>query len=328
MNWRRQFGRLGVGAALLSCTSFVAAQAASDASQWLQRIQQAAADRTYQGTMMTSAGGLVSSSRVVHICNGRERYERIEVLDGQVRRQYRHNGAVLTLWPQTRVAVLEQQDPVADFPSLPANGARALESYELRSIGMDRIAGYEAEVLMLKPRDGHRYAQRLWAERDSGLLLRTDVLGPRGEVLESSAFTDLSIGGKPAVESVLGPMKKLEGYRVIKPQSQRTQLEAEGWSLARSVPGFQLVNCVKRPLDAVADGNAAEQVLQTVFSDGLTHVSVFIERFDAQRHRAMRTVLGATNTSMSRVGDWWITVVGDVPMATVQQFETMLQRRP
>ncbi|HSW04873.1 MucB/RseB C-terminal domain-containing protein [Aquabacterium sp.] len=327
VNWRRQFGRLGVGAALLSCASLVGAQA-GDAGQWLQRIQQAAADRTYQGTMMTSAAGVVSSSRVAHICNGRERYERIEVLDGQVRRQYRHNGLVLTLWPQTKVAVVEQQDSIADFPSLPSASVRALDSYELRSIGMDRIAGHEAEVLMLKPRDGHRYAQRLWAERESGLLLRTDVLGPRGEVLESSAFTDLSIGGKLATDTVLGPMKKLDGYRVVRPQNQRTQLEAEGWMLARSVPGFQLLSCVKRPLDAVAEGSAAEQVMQTVFSDGLTHVSVFIERFDAQRHKPMRTVLGATNTSMNRVGDWWITVVGDVPMATVQQFESMLQRRP
>lgn len=329
MNWRRQFGRLGMGAALLSCASLTLAQAGTtDAAQWLQRIQQAAVDRTYQGTMTTSAGGVVSSSRVAHICNGRERYERIEVLDGQVRRQYRHNGLMLTLWPQTRVAVVEQQDSIADFPSLPANGARALESYELRAIGLDRIAGHEAEVLMLKPRDGHRYAQRLWAERETGLLLRNDVLGPRGELLESSTFTDLSIGGKLGADTVLGPMKKLDGYRVVKPQSVRTQLEAEGWSLKSSVPGFHMVSCVKRPLDAVAEGSAAEQALQTVFSDGLTHVSVFIERFDTQRHRPMRTVLGATNTSMSRLGDWWITVVGDVPMATVQQFETMLQRRP
>lgn len=328
VNWRRQFGRLGVGAALLSCASLALAQAGGDTAAWLKRIEQAALDRTYQGTMMTSAGGVVSSSRVVHICNGRDRYERIEVLDGQVRRQYRHNGLVLTLWPQTRVAVVEQQELVADFPSLPTTSERALDSYELRSIGMDRIAGHEAEVLMLRPRDGHRYAQRLWAERESGLLLRTDVLGSRGEVLESSAFTDLVIGGKLATDSVLGPMKKLDGYRVVKPQSQRTQLEAEGWNLVRTVPGFRMVSCVKRPLDAVADGSAAEQVLQTVFSDGLTHVSVFIERYDAQRHRPMRTVLGATNTSMNRLGDWWITVVGDVPMATVQQFEAMLQRKP
>lgn len=332
MKARRHLGRLGVGAALLTCVSLVVAQGAtqpgSELGPWLERMRSAAANHTYQGTMMISSGGVVSSSRVVHICNGRDRYERIEVLDGQVRKQYRHNGLLTTLWPQSRVAVVEQQATVADFPALPAAGQQVLDNYEARSIGMDRIAGHEAEVLMLKPRDALRFAHRLWAERGTGLLLRSDVLGPGGELLESSAFTDLSIGGKLAADSVLGPMKRLEGYRVVRPQTERVQLEAEGWTMTRSVPGFQLVSCTRRPLDAAADGHAAERALQAVFSDGLTHVSVFIERFDASRHRPMRTVLGATNTVMSRRGDWWLTVVGEVPMATVQQFETALQRRP
>ena len=81
-------------------------------------------------------------------------------------------------------------------------------------------------------------------------------------------------------------------------------------------------------LHQAAESATELPVLQSVFSDGLTHVSVFVERFDAQRHKPMRTVLGATNTLMNRHGDWWITIVGDVPMATIQQFETMLQRRP
>lgn len=327
MKWRRQFGRLSVGAALIGCATLALGQPASDLTRWFDRIQHAAANRTYQGTLMFSAGGVVSSSRMAHICNGRERYERIEVLDGQVRKQFRHNGALLTVWPKSRVAVVEQHDPIADFPALPAGAQRVPDSYELRLIGTGRVADHEAEVLMLTPRDAHRFAQRLWAERETGLLLRADVLGPRGELLESSAFTDLSIGAKLSTDSVLGPMKRLDGYRVVRPQATKTQLEAEGWTLGRPVPGFQLVSCVRRPLDPVADGASAEQALQAVFSDGLTHVSVLIERFNAQRHRPMRTVLGATHTVMSRQGDWWITVVGDVPLSTVQQFETLVQRR-
>lgn len=332
--WRRQFGRLGIGMALVSCAAWAAGPVrAADAAQWLQRIQQAAASRNYQGTMTTSVGGVVTSSRVVHLCVGRDRYERIEVQDGQMRRQYRHNGRTLTLWPQSRVAVFEQQEGIADFPSLPAGGARALDSYDLRSIEQDRVAGHEAEVLVLKPRDGLRYKQRFWVERETGLLLRVDVIGLQGELLETSAFTDLAIGGNPSRESVIGPMKqfdqkKLPDYRVLRPQSVRTQVDSEGWTLARTVPGFQLVSCVKRPLDPVADGQGAEPALQTVFSDGLTHVSVFIERYDPQRHKPVRTVLGATSTSMNRHGDWWVTVVGDVPMATVQQFEAIWQRKP
>ena len=326
---RRGVVRFGVGAALLYCAVLASAQTPGDAAAWLTRIHQAAINRSYQGTMAFSAGGHVSSSRVVHIFDGRERYERIEVLDGPRRQQFRHNGSMLTLMPETKVAVVEQVDTRAEFPALPAGNQRAVESYEVRSIGIDRVADHEAEVLLLKPRDSLRYAQRLWAERESGLLLRTEVLGPRGDVLESSAFIPRAIGGKRAPALVLTPMtRKLAGYRIVRPQAVTTQLETEGWVLKAPPAGFHLVSCTRRPLDAASEPAAELPVLQSVFSDGLTHVSVFVERFDAQRHKPMRTMLGATNTLMSRNGDWWITIVGDVPMSTVQQFEALLQRRP
>jgi sigma-E factor negative regulatory protein RseB len=326
---RRDLVRFGVGAALLSCSVWVTAQTSGDPAAWLTRIHQAAINRSYQGTMAFSAGGHVSSSRVVHIADGRERYERIEVLDGPRRQQFRHNGSMLTLMPETKVAVVEEIDVRAEFPALPVGNQRAIDSYEVRTIGSDRVADHEAEVLLLKPRDGLRYAQRLWAERESGLLLRTEVVGPRGDVLESSAFIHLTIGGKLAPELVLKPMKrKLDGYRIVRPQAVSTQLDAEGWSVKTPPAGFHLVSCTKRPLDAASESATELPVLQSVFSDGLTHVSVFVERFDALRHKPMRTVLGATSTLMSRHADWWITIVGDVPMATIQQFESMLQRRP
>jgi sigma-E factor negative regulatory protein RseB len=190
------------------------------------------------------------------------------------------------------------------------------------------VAGHDVEVLMAKPRDKHRYAQRLWAERETGLLLRSDVLGPAGEVLESSAFTEVKLGARPQPDAVLKPMKKLDGLRVVQAQAQRVPLEAEGWTVARPVPGFQLVSCTKRPLDATADNAASIPVLQSVFSDGMAHVSVFIEPYDLQRHKQpMGTSLGATHTLMKRHGDWWVTVVGEVPMATMQLFESMLERK-
>lgn len=326
---RRGLVRFGVGAALLSCAVLAAAQTSGDPAGWLTRIHQAAINRSYQGTMAFSAGGHVSSSRVVHIADGRERYERIEVLDGPRRQQFRHNGSMLTLMPENKVAVIEEIDTRAEFPALPPGSQRAVDSYEVRSIGTDRVADHEAEVLLLKPRDNLRYAQRLWSERESGLLLRTEVLGPRGDVLESSAFIQLTIGGKLSPELVLKPMKrKLDGYRIVRPQTVSTQLDAEGWTLKSAPAGFHLVSCTRRPLDAASESSTDAPVLQSVFSDGLTHVSVFVEPFDTQRHKPMRTMLGATNTLMNRHGDWWITIVGDVPMATIQQFEAMLQRRP
>jgi len=320
---------LGPSRVLAQATGGPAPLSAADAGTWLGRLQQAAANSSYQGTLMFSAGGVVSSSRVTHICDGRQRYERIEVLDGRARLQYRHNEQMLTVWPASKLARVEQRDPVAEFPALPASAnPRALENYELSLLAKDRIAGHDVDVLWLKPRDKHRFAQRLWSDRATGLLLRNDVIGLGGEVLESSAFTDVQIGGRPSPEAVLGPMKRLEGYRVQRPQAERAQFEAEGWVLARQVPGFGLVSCTKRPLDSATDADAPVQVLQSVFSDGITHVSVFIEPFDAQRHKqALGTSLGATHSLMNRHGDWWFTVVGEVPMATVQLFDGLFERR-
>ena len=323
--WRRAWVGLG-----LACAAGLAlAQGAGPAGHWLGRVQLASSVTSYQGTLMVSASGVVSSSRVLHVCDGRQRYERVESLDGKARVQLRHNDQLLTLWPTSKQARSESRDPVAEFPSLSVlAGPLALENYEPASLVRDRIAGHEADVLMLKPRDKLRYAQRLWADRETGLLLRNDVIGPGGEVLESSAFTEVQIGGRLSAEPVLGPMKRIDGYKLVRATSQRAQIEAEGWLLGRQVPGFQLVSCSKRPL---ADGDPAVapvQVLQSVFSDGLAHVSVFIEPFDPVRHQqALGTSLGANHTVSSRQGDWWFTVVGEVPMATAQQFSGLFERR-
>ena len=69
-------------------------------------------------------------------------------------------------------------------------------------------------------------------------------------------------------------------------------------------------------------------MLQAVFSDGLTHVSVFIEPYDAAVHRADPPMaVGATHTLARRQGDWWITVVGDVPPPTLLMFANALERK-
>lgn len=305
------------------------AERPSDLRSWMVRVQRAATTLNYQGTLVSNAAGVVSSSRVLHYCEGKQRYERIDVLDGEMRQVLRHNDVTQTLWPRARVAVIEQHLTMPDFPGLPPADARSGDAYELRMLGTERVAGHEAQVLMFKPRDEHRFAQRLWADQSSGLLLRADVLGEHGEVLESASFSDVVIGAKANPEMVLQAMRKLEGFRIVRPAAVRTQLDAEGWSLSRPVPGFQLVGCMRRELGALDEPptSASTQVLMAVFSDGLTHVSVFVEPYDAQRHKPVATSLGATHTMMSRSGDWWITAMGDVPMATVQLFSAALERR-
>lgn len=303
----------------------------AEARQWLLRMHNAATQRNYQGTVVVSASGAISSSRVTHYCEGPQTYERVDVLDGQPRRVLRKNDQVLTLWPAAKVARLEHREPIQPFPALLAGSDEQLfDRYELVAEGPGRLAGHEAAVFLLRPLDTSRFAQRLWSEQGTGLLLRADVLAPDGRVLESSAFSELTIGAKTKPESVHSALKQLDGWRVLKPVHQRTALEAEGWQLKVPVPGFRQTSCVRRQLEPAADEErqGMTNVVQAIFTDGLTHVSLFIEPLRPDRQRSGAAATGATHTWMQPVGAHWVTVMGDVPMATLKQFASALERRP
>lgn len=304
-----------------------------DAGRWLSRINSAARERNYQGTMVFTTGGAVSSSKVAHFCVGDQSFERLEALDGRMRKVYRHNETVHTVWPQAGVAVVERRSALSNLPStLQSVDPRALEQYELKSEGRERIAGRDALVFLLQPRDEWRFAQRVWADQSSGLMLRADVIGPGRTVLESAAFSEVEIGVKPQPDSILQAVRKLDGLKVLRPQQTSTQLEAEGWVLKPLLPGFRLASCVRRVLDpraaASGSGSNTAEVLQAIFSDGLTHVSLFIEPFDAARHRKdLSTQIGATHTLMLRRGDFWLTAMGDVPPAALRHLVDAVERR-
>jgi sigma-E factor negative regulatory protein RseB len=319
----------------------------ADARSWLQRIHNAANGGNYRGTLVFSAGGSMSSSRVWHYCVGEQTFEKLESLDGRQRQVVRHNEEVHTIWPQSRVAVVEKREALPGWQTTPQRvDPRALEQYTVRREGSSRVAGREADVLLLEPRDDRRYAQRLWADRATGLMLRADVLGPDRNVLESAAFSEVEIGVKPQPRNVKQAAARpaADGYRVVRPKQQRVQLEDEGWGYRTSVPGFVLTGCVRRELEASPDnGNGeakpavgaaaasdptAAPVLQAVFSDGLAHVSVFIEPFDERRHRQeMQAHLGATSTVTLRRDGHWFTAVGDAPPGTLRQIAESLQRK-
>lgn len=304
--------------------------AASSVRTWLSRIQDAAGRYDFHGTLVVSAGGGVHSAHIVNVCNGGERYERIDTLDGQTRQIFRQRHVVHTFWPDLRVVQIEQRDELPDFPALVQGGAdRIAAYYELRSLGIDRVAGLEADVLLLAPRDDARYAHRLWAERKTGLLLRAEILGAREEVLESSAFSELVLGAGLSEKGLIKSMPKVDGMRVIRKLARPIKLQEEGWALRALVPGFKQVSSVKRPVPGDGqEGAPSRSMLQVVFSDGMTYVSIFIEPIHASKdQQPLQTSMGATQALMQRQGDWWITVMGDVPIVTLQRFYAALERK-
>ena len=306
------------------------AQSPSDLRGWLARIHDAAARQSYVGTMVNSTGTSVVSTRVGHYCEGKNTLERIDALDGEPRSMLRVNDEVRTLWPRYRLAVIEPVDPRASFPSLVSGSEKHIpDFYELHVQPMERVAGHDADRLLLKARDENRFDHVIWADHASGLLLRVDVQ-LAGRTLESSGFSDVNIGVKPDAAAIYNELHRADGFRVVRPAIEHTRLDAEGWTMQAALlpPGFMALDCVRRALDLPGDAAGQAKVLQAIWSDGISHVSLFIEPFQPQRHRSEGlTVIGATHTLTRRVNDMWLTAVGDVPPAALDEFVRALERK-
>jgi sigma-E factor negative regulatory protein RseB len=310
--------------------STASGESAADLRGWLARIHDAAAHSSYVGTFVNSTGTSVVSTRVGHYCEGKNTLERVDALDGEPRSMLRVNDEVRTLWPRYRVAVIEPVDPRASFPSLVSGSEKHIpEFYELHVQPGERVAGHDADRLLLKARDDNRFDHVIWADHATGLLLRVDVqVG--GRTLESSGFSDVHIGVKPDASAVYAELHRADGYHVVKPAIEHTKLQAEGWSMqAGMLPaGFQALDCVRRALNMPGETPVQAKVLQAIWSDGITHVSLFIEPFQPERHRNEGlTVIGATHTLTRRLNDTWLTAVGDVPPAALEQFVRALERK-
>jgi sigma-E factor negative regulatory protein RseB len=305
--------------------------ASTTAKQWLMRIQQASRERTYSGVSVNTVAGVMAASRVIHLVESGQVIERVDTLDGDAHITLRQGDQLHQLWPQRKLMVSENRSDQLTLPSSVNDvDPRVLQFYEAKLLGIERIAGRDAQGLALKPRDEFRFATRLWVDVSTGLLLRSEVLDTRDDVMESTGFTNLEFPLRLTVAGVLEPLRRADGFRRMLRVSKAVSLETEGWQLNHTVPGFKLVNCVQRTLPLAAEANAsAPAVLQALYSDGLANVSVFIERITRSAERKPKQAShGATQTLSQPLGsEHWAIAMGDVPLTTLRQFLKGLERK-
>jgi sigma-E factor negative regulatory protein RseB len=254
--------------------------------------------------------------------------ERVETLTGAPRSTFRRNDHVLTFFPDSRVAVAERRESFGLFPNLLQSGdASIARFYNLRAAGHERVAGFETDVVQLRPRDKLRFAYKIWTEKKTGLVVKLQTLDVHGQVLEQAAFSELQLDVPVSMARLSQMMGNTEGYQVETPDLVKTTAAAEGWALKAPVPGFQPMSGYRRSVASTAEGRH-DSTLQWIFSDGLATVSLFLEDFDPRRHvQPGAQALGATHTLTRRIGDWWLTAVGEVPQQTLQVFAQALERR-
>jgi len=297
--------------------------------EWLQRMHAASRKSNYIGTFVVSASaGNLSSARIWHVCEGDLQIERVEVLSGPPRSTFRRNDQVVTFLPDVKVVKSEKRENLELFPNLlGAPDSSIADFYGVRVIGRDRVAGFDADVVQVEPRDALRFGYRVWSERRSGLVVKLQTIDSDGKVIEQSAFSELQLDAPVKSQTLIQMMNGTAGYRIEKSELERTAASKEGWTLRKPIAGFKPLSCYRRPMGGEAPGHT----MQWTFSDGLATVSLFVEPYDPQRPaREVLLALGATYTLTRRLvdkdGDWWLTVVGEVPPQTLDAFAQSLVR--
>jgi sigma-E factor negative regulatory protein RseB len=305
-----------------------------EAQSWLKKIQSAAQKLNYSGTFVYQQGNQMRTSRITHLLEGRNEIEKLEILDGKPREYIRTNDEIVCYVPEAKTLLVEKRITHDIFPAiLAANSSDLTESYDVLKGETGRVAGHESQAIVLEPKDSLRYGYKLWAEKSTGLLLRAQTLNEKNEVVEQIAFTQIAIGGIDR-SRVKPSFSNTSGWRVE--NSVMSQTSLSGWTVKSIPPGFRKIREVKRMVTDTAAPNPAASVVappqhrevsQMVFSDGLAAISVFIEPGTQSRTEGSMQQ-GALNIVGKRQGDFWLTIVGEVPAAAIKQVANSIEFKP
>ncbi len=281
----------------------------------------------YTGVYVHSTPENSTSWRVTHLVDKQGvEHEKIESLDGPLMETIRRNEEMYCYQPEAKVVSIDRRATGRFFPALvTGNPQKIAENYRVKSGTKDRFADYDCQWIILEPKDSMRYTQKFCAELGSGLLLRAKTFNDRNQLLEQFVFTQLDLNRAVSKQSLKSKFEESIGWRRDYAVPAAPQKDAEtGWLVSNLPAGFKKIMEMMRTLSG-----RPQPVAHLVFSDGISHVSVFAE----PSQTPVRISAGSasddspTTFAVRSVADYQVTVMGEVPFAAVQAIADGVTRR-
>lgn len=285
-----------------------------EAAVWLQKISDASRRQNYEGVFVFQHGTASQNLKVSNRASGASAESRLSTMDGGQREVRCSQQSSVTLVVNGAQLHLEKRLNKRHFPDLlPERAAPLANWYTVQMTGQDRVAGRDCVIVEMAPKDPYRWGYRLCIEKQSGFPLRAVMVNEDGETLMQYSFAELRLGAMPKAEK--DPMPAV-------PEAARPVV-SERVGVSSLPPGFSRIAAVRRQLPRVAG-----EVEHWVFSDGLTHVSLFLE----PASKPVETIKGQSRQGMinmikRQVGDLQATVLGEAPWATVEYIATQITPR-
>jgi len=317
-------GRFLLAALLAALAQAAGADAGPGPQAIIARMTEATRTLNYEGTFVYSHEQRLETVRVIHAFQAGRLRERLIHLNGTPREVLRDESGVTCIYPDARSVVVERNLPGEILqPTQDMDVERLAQHYQLTLGAGTRIAGRDAQEVAIDPRDGYRYGYRLWVDRDSGLLLRSDLVDREGELLEQILFVTLEVHDE-IPPSALEPTIGVKGWSWFDESGRSYPEEAadEGWAAHWLPPGFEPTTRSVRRLQRVPG-----PVRYLGYSDGLASVSVYVqEQSTAKEGGGSVASLGAAHAFSVAVDGHQVTVVGEVPAETVERVATSVRR--
>ncbi len=301
--------------ASFSLNSFAAED---DAWLVLQKAALAARELNYQGIFIYQNGNQARSVQITHMNdNGRE-LTRNMVLDnklqaGQAREVFSQGSDIVIFHPKNDKVIIEKRRGQNLFPAmLPVNLQSLKLSYIARVGMLDYVAGRQAQIIELIPKDAYRYSYKIWTDTEYGLLVKMTLLNDKTETLEQIAFQELSMLNSHDLNWFQPKIDASKNY-VMEDATSPNRVHTN-WIVAELPPGYIKVDHI----ELMVNGKNSP-INQMIFSDGIASVSLFIEPIiKGMRTKTGHKLVGSTNICANVINGYQVVVVGEVPLATVQ----------
>ncbi|MBI5329933.1 MAG: MucB/RseB C-terminal domain-containing protein [Betaproteobacteria bacterium] len=287
---------------------------AGEAAVWLQRMADSARRMSYEGVFVFRNGPEMHTLSVANRPVGQSSESRLKALDGMQREVRCTQAGAITVMSDGAQVRMEKRLSGRHFPDLlPANAASLANWYAVKLGETARVAGLDCTEVELVPKDVFRWGYILCAEKNSGLPLKAVMVNEAGLPLTQFSFAELKLGATPRMDPM--PLSDM-------PETARP-VASERVTVTALPPGYARIAAVSRQLP-----NKPGQVEHWVFSDGLTHISLFLEH----AAKPVETMKGQSRPGdihmlTRQVGSLQATVLGNAPWPAVEQVAMGLEVR-
>lgn len=281
---------------------------ASEAQAWMERFFEAEKTQSFSGVFVYERSGVFSTHQLWQLKDDQGvMHERVLQLDGALQEVLFRDGQVQCVSQGAVGNVFG-----AGWHARVADVARIAQWYDLSIGGSSRVAGRDGPVVMLQPKDQHRYGFELTLDQATGMPLKSLLLDGKGKPLERFQFTSFD-----AATPLASQLMPSSGCLPVTASSV-TSKHVSPWQAGWLPEGFVQESVIERP-----GVDAGDKVSSILFGDGLAQFSVFLEPLHGAEAGDERRLLGPTAVVSKRVstedGDLMVTVVGEIPLGTAER---------